>query len=422
MRRTVKRISSFAGILAILFSTALLINCRGGNDEAPPPPAGKVVLGDVSGAVVFADHKTGSEANFKMDADEASTSTTTGANGSYTLRGYPSYSFNIVSSGGTDTLTGNEAMTMACDAGLTIVSPLTTLVLVEPTMSTVISNLGVDYKADISLGVTPAAALLVHSIQNTMSSLTRTLDDDAGGDLKNDQISTLHKTAITKIAGKLKDKTTTELTTVSSLATALRSGVKDTLDDATVQSTISLSYGEGQNSTATALQMISDALIQSVSNAIGTINTTTSVTELSLLSGEGDLTSMETATNLAIDNSTTTITCTAPENTPPAIAGTPTTSLTVGTAYSFTPTATDADGDNLTFEIQNRPDWATFNFSNGQLAGTPTAALTYVNIVISVTDGAAVVSLPAFTITVTSATGSTGGTGGTGGTGTGSGF
>lgn len=91
-------------------------------------------------------------------------------------------------------------------------------------------------------------------------------------------------------------------------------------------------------------------------------------------------------------------------NRPPTISGTPATTATQGTLYTFTPTASDADGNPFTFSIANRPTWATFNATNGRLQGTPGAAdiRTYGNIVISVSDGLASTPLPVFAITVTS--------------------
>jgi hypothetical protein len=82
------------------------------------------------------------------------------------------------------------------------------------------------------------------------------------------------------------------------------------------------------------------------------------------------------------------------------------TSAKVGQPYSFKPTAEDADGDPLTFSIQNKPAWATFDTSDGTLYGTPTSAnvSTFANIVISVNDGEVSASLPAFAITVEAAT------------------
>ncbi len=87
----------------------------------------------------------------------------------------------------------------------------------------------------------------------------------------------------------------------------------------------------------------------------------------------------------------------------PVIGGSPATTVAQGTAYSFQPTASDADGNSLTFRISNKPTWMTFSSSTGRLSGTPTNSQvgSYGNIVISVSDGTATASLPAFTVTVT---------------------
>jgi hypothetical protein len=89
-------------------------------------------------------------------------------------------------------------------------------------------------------------------------------------------------------------------------------------------------------------------------------------------------------------------------NSAPTISGIPPTTVTAGTPYAFTPTAGDVDGDPLTFSIANRPAWAAFDAGTGGLQGTPAAANTgtFGNIVISVSDGQASASLPAFAITV----------------------
>lgn len=96
-------------------------------------------------------------------------------------------------------------------------------------------------------------------------------------------------------------------------------------------------------------------------------------------------------------------------NSAPTISGSPQGMVLVGDGYSFTPVASDQDGDTLTFTIQNLPRWAQFNSNSGALTGTPNMgdAGLYNNIVISVSDGSAEVSLPQFTINVTqTATGS----------------
>jgi hypothetical protein len=89
-------------------------------------------------------------------------------------------------------------------------------------------------------------------------------------------------------------------------------------------------------------------------------------------------------------------------NRAPTISGAPATSVTTGAAYSFTPAASDPDGNTLGFSIANKPSWASFSIANGQLSGAPTTAQvgTYSSIAISVSDGKATVSLPAFGITV----------------------
>ncbi len=89
-------------------------------------------------------------------------------------------------------------------------------------------------------------------------------------------------------------------------------------------------------------------------------------------------------------------------NLPPEIDGIPAASVTVGSAYSFTPSASDPDGDPLTFTVQNLPAWAMFDTGSGQFSGIPQPGDegTYANISISVSDGTVSASLPAFSIAV----------------------
>ncbi len=87
----------------------------------------------------------------------------------------------------------------------------------------------------------------------------------------------------------------------------------------------------------------------------------------------------------------------------PTISGQPITTLNANTAYVFLPTASDSIGAALAFTIQNKPSWATFDTSTGELAGTPDGSHvgTYSGIVISVSDGVATTALPTFSINVT---------------------
>jgi hypothetical protein len=89
-------------------------------------------------------------------------------------------------------------------------------------------------------------------------------------------------------------------------------------------------------------------------------------------------------------------------NTAPTISGTPAGAVVQDTSYGFAPSASDANGDPLTFSISNMPAWATFDGATGALRGTPGAGdvATYANIVIAVSDGQATAQLPAFSIAV----------------------
>lgn len=89
-------------------------------------------------------------------------------------------------------------------------------------------------------------------------------------------------------------------------------------------------------------------------------------------------------------------------NSAPSISGNPPAAVTVAEPYSFTPQASDPDGDPLTFSVQNQPTWADFDGTTGQLSGTPTLADigSYTGIAISVSDGQLTTSMSAFVVDV----------------------
>ena len=89
-------------------------------------------------------------------------------------------------------------------------------------------------------------------------------------------------------------------------------------------------------------------------------------------------------------------------NNPPIISGEPLTLVFDGQSYRFRPTATDGDGDTLSFNIRNLPNWATFDRQTGALGGLPYREDIghYSNIAISVSDGQATAELAAFSIEV----------------------
>jgi hypothetical protein len=86
----------------------------------------------------------------------------------------------------------------------------------------------------------------------------------------------------------------------------------------------------------------------------------------------------------------------------PSISGDAVDEVTAGSAFSFSPLASDPDGNPLTFTIANKPSWAKFNESTGRLLGTPGVGDvgTYRNVTITVSDGTNRVSLAPFTVDV----------------------
>ena len=85
------------------------------------------------------------------------------------------------------------------------------------------------------------------------------------------------------------------------------------------------------------------------------------------------------------------------------ISGEPGDTVTVGTLYTFTPSASSAEDLPLTFSVQNSPAWASFDDTTGTLSGEPADAdvAIYDNIIIAVSDGSSTAFLPAFAINVT---------------------
>jgi len=170
----------------------------------------------------------------------------------------------------------------------------------------------------------------------------------------------------------------------------------------------SVTSGQAYSFTPTASDPDGQTLAFGIANkpSWATFSTTTGQ-----LSGAPASTNAGTYSNIVISVSDGTLSATlsafsitvVAANRAPTISGTPTTSVTTGQAYSFTPTASDPDGQTLAFGIANKPSWATFNTATGKLSGTPSSSNTgtYSNIVISVSDGSLSATLPAFGITVT---------------------
>ncbi len=87
-------------------------------------------------------------------------------------------------------------------------------------------------------------------------------------------------------------------------------------------------------------------------------------------------------------------------NTAPEITTTSLSSATVNTAYSATVSATDAEGDALTYSLVDGPSWLSIN-SSGRLSGTPTTSGTS-TVEVKVTDAGGLSDSASYSLLVAS--------------------
>lgn len=93
-------------------------------------------------------------------------------------------------------------------------------------------------------------------------------------------------------------------------------------------------------------------------------------------------------------------------NAAPQITSTPLTSATVGVAYAYRVTATDANGDTLSYSLTQAPAGMTINATSGQIAWTPTSVQTGPQAVtVRVADPGGLAAAQSFTVTVANTAG-----------------
>jgi hypothetical protein len=282
---------------------------------------GKVAQGEVSGATVWADSLT-SGTRFVIDTDEQSTQTTTDANGNFTLPVQPSYQYVVVSQGGTDIITGKTATTMLAPAGTQSVSPLTAVVALDTTgkLAGLLDSLlpaGKTYDDDItaSAGLTPAALILLNSIESIVNTINTTIQDaatKANATLTQQQQNDIDLTLYSSIATQLATLSSGELSNTADLADNLQTAVSTALStittnnpNITFSNASTLASSIANNAVATAAQVVGnatgntalqDVTAANVQSTPETASTSTTVTESTVM----------TAANTAIINSTTT--------------------------------------------------------------------------------------------------------------------
>ena len=92
------------------------------------------------------------------------------------------------------------------------------------------------------------------------------------------------------------------------------------------------------------------------------------------------------------------------KNEPPELFGDPGVVTKEGQLYEFMPDVIDLDSNDFSYSIENLPAWLVFDYKTGRLRGVPGSddVGVYEGILITVTDGEAVASIPRFSIEVTS--------------------
>ena len=252
-----------------LIATGTLWGCGGGGGggggAVAKGPSGRLTQGPVLNATIFADN-IGKGTRFSRDSDEVWT-TTDPVTGDFTLPTTPNYNYVLVSQGGTDKLTGQNAMQMVAPAGSANVTPLTTLVALDTT-GTVKAKLealmppGAKFDADISVVSSPAALLVAKSVEATVATLTNAITSAAGaGVISPAQISAIQAQTMQSITQEFAEPTTTAatLSVPNNLTTSLESAAVAMV--ASVNSTGNITVPADTASTAAASAVGSSATL-----------------------------------------------------------------------------------------------------------------------------------------------------------------
>jgi hypothetical protein len=424
------RCKSLGRLMAVTAAAALVAGC--GDDPVPVGtlPAGNVVQGPVVGATVFAD-RTDSATGFTRNIqDSGEVAAVTDGTGAFQFAAAPSYAYDLISTGGTDSITNLPAITLRAEGGsagsattTNVLTPLTTLVALAPenqreSLRATIRALGVEPNARIDQGITPAAAALVKAVTTTVAQVTGVVGSASGGlpleardaiqtevarSLASNLVNASNLTSAAGIAAVTRNATTSALTTLAqaparaggvtitaSLTTVAEVAAAVAASTTTVVNAVQTAAGGTLATTAGSVKPEKDIVVASVSQAIAS----------------------ETSTNkLASVQQSTGITAVAPANRPPTIAGDTSRTGVVDTAFSYVPTIADPDQNTLNVTVSGSkalPPGLKLNPVTGAITGTPTAQGTG-TYTLTVTDGRAQASLTV-TFTFTRPTGATGAT------------
>ncbi|OUS67960.1 hypothetical protein B5G52_20825 [Pseudoalteromonas sp. A601] len=289
----------------------------------------------------------------------------------------------------------------AAPSALTIATPIEgdDIVNANEDGSVLIAGSGAEAGATVNVNVAGVSRTITADGSGNWSLNGSELDISA----LNNGILTVSATQ-TDSAGNTSPAATTSITLDNIAPTGHAASVVQSVINASNESAMSASLS-GLEGAGTLSYQVSDGS-NSVSGTATISAATLQITGINVTSlAEGTLTFSAIATDTAGNaSSAVTATVTKQYNVAPVLSGTPNTTTAEDAAYSFIPTLTDSDeGDTHTFTIINKPSWASFNTSTGELSGTPDNSNvgSYANITIGVSDGTASASLAPFTLEVT---------------------
>jgi hypothetical protein len=316
--------------VALIALTGMMNGCGGGSSSSSSSfvQTGKLVQGPVTGATVFADNVQGG-VRFVQDGTEITA--VTNSSGGYTLPTLPTYSYILVSKGGTDQMTGMPAIQMLAPAGAANITPLTTLVtldtsgLLKAKLEALLPN-GAKYDTDVSENSSPAVLLLVKSIETAARSLTVAISDKSGSKISDTQNAYIQARIMQAIAQTLADTGTSaaDISTPSTLTTKLTTALG-----------VAVTYILADNSNITitnaadAVTIASTLATNSVAAAAASLNVSPSLSspldmasvkkEATLLNAAATFMNAVTNTVTAIIGTTITAVITPPIFNPPVI-------------------------------------------------------------------------------------------------------
>jgi hypothetical protein len=239
---------------------------------------GSVVQGPVRGATVFADN-VAAGTRFVRDAGEISAQTDSA--GGFSLPSFPSYDFVLVSTGGTDSITGQPALLLLAPAGSANISPLTTLVALDTTKA-IQAKLealmgGTKFDTNVSTNSSPAVLMLIKSAETAVQSVNDAVKQaatDAGKTITQTQFNYIQAQIWQQIALTFAG-TSQNLATPAGLDAALTAAVSSAITEIKAKNSNISTFAAASAAT------IADNAVDAALLALGTGVTHTSPTALS---------------------------------------------------------------------------------------------------------------------------------------------